>query len=322
MIQTEFLAGQGLGNQLWVYAATRGISEHLGRTHVVTGRDVFKAHGVLELDWGDAETLNEGPIIPFHEELFHDTELGYLASDFDARVTALPPRCRINGLMQSENYFFGRLDNLSRWIRTAEPIQRRAEDFAERVVLNLRGGEYKRHKNLVLPKTYWQHAMRHLTEMTSETSFLVVTDDPAYARAMFPGFEVVSGIADSWAALHGARALAVSNSSFSYFPIKTRDDNPLVIAPFLWARPANAESRWASPANFYSNWRWLDMDGNFVNSDDCAKILAKTRSHYQSYNIRVPQDYSLGQPATRYIPAWVKRPIKRMLGHLLPTKIG
>ncbi len=322
MIHTEFLAGQGLGNQLWVYAAARGIAEHLGRAHVVTGRDMFKAHDVLELDWGDAEMLKAGPVGHFQEELFFDPELAYFSSDFDARVTALPPRCRVDGLMQSEDYFFGRLDDLGQWIRTTEPIRIRAEDFADRVVLNLRGGEYKRHKHLVLPKTYWQHAMRHLTEKTGETRFLLVTDDPAYARAMFPGYEVVSGIAESWAALYGARALAVSNSSFSYFPIKTRADKPLVIAPMLWARPANAQNRWASPANFYESWQWLSADGILVEPTDCAKIVAATRTHYQSYNIRVPQSLGLGQSKTRHIPEWLKRPLKRAASHLMPTRIG
>ena len=322
MIHTEFLAGQGLGNQLWVYAAARGIAEHLGRPHIVTGHDRFKAHDMLDLDWGDSSLLNAGPVSVFHEELFYDPELNYLASDFDARVVTLPPRCRIDGLMQSEKYFFGRTDYLGRWIRTTRPIRKRAEEFAGKVVLNLRGGEYKRHKNLILPKSYWHNAMRHLAERTGEEQFLIVTDDPAYARALLPGYEVVTGIADSWAALHGAAALAVSNSSFSYFPIKTRSDKPLVIAPALWARPGNSLNRWASPANYYEDWHWLSMDGSLVDPADCAKIVEETRSHLRSFNIRVPESLGLGQSVTRHIPGCVKTPLKWLAKSLLPTKVG
>lgn len=322
MIHTEFLPGQGLGNQLWVYAAARGIAKRLGRPHVVTGRGAFKAGDFLELDWGDSELLKDGPIAQFQEELFYDPELKYFASDFDRRVLDLPERCRIDGLMQSEKYFFGCESELNRWIRASETVRRRAEVFSHRAVLNLRGGEYKRHRNLVLPKSYWQDAMRHLTERTGETKFLVVTDDSAYAKALFPGFEVVSGIEDSWAALHGAKAMAVSNSSFSYFPIKTRTDAPLVIAPSLWARPANAYNRWATPANFYEGWQWLGADGELGMHEDCVQVVEATRTHYQSYNVRIPNCSRLGQRATYLIPSWVKKPMKRVLARLLPIWFG
>lgn len=322
MIHTEFLPGQGLGNQLWVYAAARGIAKHLGRPHVVTGQGALKAGDFLELDWGDSELLEDGPIAQFQEKLFYDPELKYFASDFDPRVLDLPERCRIDGLMQSENYFFGREAELSRWIRTSASMHRMAEAFSDRVVLNLRGGEYKRHKTLILPKSYWVDAMRHLTEKTGEDRFLVVTDDPAYARAMLPGLEVVSGIADSWAALHGARAMAVSNSSFSYFPIKTRTDSPLVIAPAIWARPGNAFDRWASPANFYGGWQWLGPDGEIWDNARCSEIVEATREYYRSYNVRVPHSFAQVQSVTSHFPGWVKRPAKRILGRVMPMRFG
>ena len=322
MIQTKFYTGQGLGNQLWVYAASRGIAERLGREHVVSGYEAFKGHDVVDLDWGDPDLLLEGPVARFQEELFYDSELNYFASDFDYRVLDVPGRCQIDGLMQSEKYFFGREVQLSQWIRITPSVGGLAEEFSDRVVLNLRGGEYKRHKHLVLPKSYWVDAMRHLTENTGEDRFLVVTDDPAYARALFPNFDVVSGIANSWAALHTARALAVSNSSFSYFPIKTRSDNPLVIAPALWARPSNQFDRWASPANFYRGWQWLGMDGEILDSAQCSEIIEATQKYYQSYCVRVSKRFAQKQSFSSHIPGWVKRSAKLILSRIIPTKIG
>jgi hypothetical protein len=322
MVVTKFLEGQGLGNQLWVYAAGRSISEKLGRPHVVTGRDVFKGKELLELDWGNEKLLGKGTYFQFHEELFYDHELFYLAPDFDSRVTKLPERCYINGLFQSEDYFFGRLAELRNWIRTKDLVQKRSKIFADRLILNIRGGEYKRHKNLILPKTYWQHAITHLSNLASEKSFLIVTDDPPYARTLLPGLEIVTGIVDSWAALHGARAVAVSNSSFSYFPIKTRKDKPIVIAPVCWSRFDNLYKRWAGPANYYSDWKWMGPEGNIYNKEQCISLVRETRKHYNAYSIRTSKDYPINRTILSYVPKFLKTPLKKTLSILFPSKFG
>lgn len=322
MIHTAFLDGQGLGNQLWAYAASRGIAEELDRPHVVTGRDQFKAHGILEIDWGQQDLLLDGPISQYHEELFYDSDLKYFASDFDQNVLSLPVRCQINGNFQDERYFFGRLNALSKWIRVDISVQERAKRFSNAIVLNIRGGEYKRHHGLILPKSYWINAMRLLEDMTGNNCFIIVTDDPRYARSIFPKIEVVSGIADSWAALRGCSALAVSNSSFAYFPIKTRPDTPLVIAPACWSRFNNPYSRWASPANYYPEWAWMGAEGDLYNSAQCLSLVEGTRSFYKNFPIRISVEHGVGKTYLGRVPKWAKAPVKKLARTLFPRKFG
>jgi len=116
MIVTEFYEGQGLGNQLWVYAACRSIAEELGKQHLIVNPEVFKGHSFLDIDFGHASNLESGcaPVNIsawnlFNEEIFFDPELDYFSSDFDRRVLTLQPNTRIHGLFQSERYFFGDL---------------------------------------------------------------------------------------------------------------------------------------------------------------------------------------------------------------------
>lgn len=85
-------------------------------------------------------------------------------------------------------------------------------------VLNIRGGEYRRHKNLILPRTYWVDAMINIRQKIGVDQFLIVTDDRSYAKALFPSIPVLEGgVAECYAALHGAHCHIVSNSSFHTF---------------------------------------------------------------------------------------------------------
>ncbi|PFG62074.1 hypothetical protein AXZ77_0641 [Thioclava sp. ES.031] len=323
MIQTRFLSGQGLGNQLWTYAAARGIAEHLGRPHVVTGRDVFKGAEFLDIDFGE-DPEPDAPVARFNEALFYDPELKYFSSSYDIRTEHLPPRVQLDGLFQSERYFHGREMELKNWIRPNASVLSAAERYRDVGVLNLRGGEYKRHKALILPRSYWDMAVDLLRRKVGATEILVVTDDPSYARAFLPEFPVLEGgVAECYAALMGAKALAVSNSSFSYFPIKTRGDRPFVIAPEHWARYGHPARRWAMPANLYRDWHWLSPTGELRSHKECRDAAEADANWYEAeFSVRIPPSMGIGLPRIRFIPAGLKRPIKRAAARLFPTRIG
>ena len=120
-------------------------------------------------------------------------------------------------------------------------------------VMNIRGGEYKRRARLRLaPRLLGRWDARYEGEVAGVDRFIIVTDDPPYAKALFPGIPVLEGgIAECYMALYFADFLILSNSSFAYFPTKTSTIKRCVIAPKYWARYGNQYSRWASPANLY-----------------------------------------------------------------------
>lgn len=331
MIRTDFLAGQGLGNQLWVYAACRGIASNLQIPFKIGGLEYFKGKGFLELDTEsedildfDNQKLLKSDFRIFRERQFFDADLKYFASDYDSRVEHLSCNTYLAGLFQSESYLYGRKAELGHWIRLSDEMKNKSAQFADFCVINIRGGEYKRHKNLILPKSYWELAMKNVRDRTGMDRFLMVTDDRAYAKALFPNLPVLEGgIAECYAALYGASCLVVSNSSFSYFPIKTRVDKPYVIAPYLWSRPNNPFLRWAAPANLYKDWEWQDQAGSLHSYDECMPLREKTLETYlEEYSISVSATSLKPNGLLGKIPSGFKKTIKRILSKGFPTRFG
>jgi len=323
IIQTMFLSGQGLGNQLWVYSAGRALAEKLGRQHVVKGMDLFKGRGFLDIDVGEDPDI-EAPIEQFNEALYYDPSLKYFSSTYDHRVESLPSRVQINGLFQSERYFYDRMECLSSWIRPTKYIQEVAASYGDTCVLNLRGGEYKRHKSFILPRSYWDMAIKELMQKFGSMKILIVTDDPAYAKVFLPEYPVLKGgVAECYGALMGAKALAVSNSSFSYFPIKTRKDRPFVIAPEHWARYGHPDGRWAMPSNVYKDWTYLSASGALLNYSNCLQAAARDATYYETtFNVRVPSSTIAPFSLTRFIPQGFKYWIKKIAISLFPGRFG
>lgn len=320
MIATEFYDGQGLGNQLWVYATCRAIAGKLRLPHAILRPERFKGKSFLEIDCG----CEGRPCSVFRERMFYDKELDYFASDFDKNVLDLKPFTQIHGFFQSEDYFFGDLALPGQYI-TVRPefLEKRHVDDAC-CVLNIRGGEYKRHRNLILPEAYWQNAMRHIRDMFGIDRFVVVTDDRRYANALFPRLPVLhGGIAECYMALYQAKYLILSNTSFSYFPVKTGVEKKYVIAPMHWARFGNIYSRWAAPANLYRSWMWLDKGGALHAYEDCLQERIATRDFYRS-QYHVSTSYSaVYRPGIKgRLPAWLRRAVKKGLSCFFPRRIG
>jgi hypothetical protein len=330
MIISEFLDGQGLGNQLWTYAACRSIARRLAYPFSVHGKSRFKGAEFLNIDYGIPEEAWQDrvgtarPPTIFNERVFYDHELDYYASDFDRRVLDLMPITKLYGLFQSEEYFFGDPSPPRLYIELKEEYLKRALVDDDVCVLNLRGGEYKRHRNLVLPDYYWQMAMSNMRERWGINKFICVTDDRRYANALFPGMQVISGsVADCYAALHQASFLILSNSSFAYFPVKSRLSPPIVIAPSCWARFGNKFQRWASPANIYREWHWQDVHGKLADYETACELKRRTLEFYErDFRYLVSESLVKQRSARHLVPQPIRKAAKQILAPLFPKRFG
>ena len=330
LIATELYEGQGLGNQLWAYAAGRSIAENLGVGFTLQGIERFKGHEFLEIDplvnatIEEQQCLKDCTIPRFYESCYYDGELKCVSSGFDEGVTQISEPTLLEGLFQSERYFFGDLEKLKRYIRLKPEWIKKVAVAEDTCILNVRGGEYKRHKNLILPLSYWEQAIRNVRERTGVGRFLVVTDDVKYARAIFPQYEVlIGGVGHCYVALNNAKQLILSNSSFSYFPTKTNCNTPYVIAPKFWGRFGNSKKRWSSPANLYKSWLWQDESGVLHSYQDCKAECDATERYYQShYFLRTTPDQLLNKGLRKFVPAAIREFAKRLLSIAFPTKFG
>lgn len=331
MIVTEFYDGQGLGNQLWVYAASRSIAEELNVPFSLVGVEKFKGNTFIDLKDVIGLSTSENNNIKknknwneFHEEYFYDPDLKYISSGYDSRVLELKGINKLDGLFQSEKYFFGNIDKIKKYFELNEKCKNKNIIDDQTCVINLRGGEYKKHKKFILPESYWKSAIKNMIEINNIKKFLVVTDDVRYARSMFPKIEVLDGnISDCYATLYNAKYLILSNSTFSYFPIKTSNNSRFVIAPKYWARYGNPFKRWASTANLYESWMWQATDGCLLSFQECLDECKLTEKEYESkYYVRTTME-SINRPSLKNIfPSEFKNTIKKSLSLVFPRYFG
>ena len=93
MLNISFKNGQGLGNQLWMFAAAKSISEKLNVELNIFEFSKFK--GIIDFlildnnnnyNFSIKEYNFSKDIEIFNERLFYDKDLKYIASDYDERV--------------------------------------------------------------------------------------------------------------------------------------------------------------------------------------------------------------------------------------------
>ena len=332
MIKIIFKTGQGLGNQLWLFAVAKSLSEKLSMDLKIENFNKFLGKDFLNLEYSESkDKLSNSYLIEndktefniFNERLYYDHELKYILSGYDENIINVDKNTILEGIFQSEKYFFGDLDKLKRYIKLNQSTIESNPIKKDSCILNIRGGEYKRHKDFILPKKYWDNAIEYFKYKYDINKFIIVTDDFNYARALFPKYEIISGdIKKCYAAIFNCKNIIVSNSSFSYFPCKT-GIRKNVIAPMYWARPFNKNKRWISPCNIYSEWLWQDVNGEINKYEDCLSIATKTENFYKKeFCILINKKEIPSKGIFNFLPNKVKSIFKKLLGIILPKHFG
>ena len=336
MIFIKFQEGQGLGNQLWLYCSGLSIAEKLGQSFQILNYENFKAKDFLEIkrsiknsldlkndkDFFNDENQIKAKIETFHERLYYDHNLKYISSYFDERVTSIKKDVLLEGLFQSEKYFFNDLLKLRKYIKLSNKSIHNNPVNPDVCVMNIRGGEYKRHKDLVLKKDYWLKAMENSLNYRKVKKFIIVTDDYRYCKKLFPDLEIISNnIEKCYSTIYNCSNIIISNSSFAYFPCKTGVQKT-VIAPKFWARHYE-EKLWSSPCNLYKGWKWQSKDGNISTYKECLPIAKKSIQYYEkNFNYLINKEYIPKSSPVYFLPKRLKKVIKLLLSYIFPKHFG
>ena len=320
MIINEFKDGQGLGNQLWCYASAKSIAMKNNTALILKNYKKFKGNNFLDLKF-DIKYKNQKFEV-FNELLYYDHDLDYVCSYFDKRVEKLSSKKNfcLEGLFQSEKYFFNKDKFLKKWISVN--LKEEISLSKDTCIINLRGGEYKRHKKFILPISYWQNSINYMKDSFNISQFIVVTDDYPYAKALFPKYQIISGDVElCFNYIYSCSNIIVSNSTFSYFPITLSSVKKNVLAPVNWARFGNDKNRWISPANFYKNWLYIDQNNNVFNY---KKLIHKVNDtvNYYIINKMIFNKSDVKKSFRHYIPKKIKVLIKKIGSRFFPKHIG
>lgn len=319
MVICEFKEGQGLGNQLWNYAVVRSVANKLSMNFSVIGYEFYKGKFFLDLDLGQP-LINQDFYI-FNETLYYDDDIKYISSGFDERILNIQFNTKLVGLFQSEKYFFG--SNVKLFFNTSK-LNYNNLITARTCILNIRGGEYKLHKRFLLPKSYWLYSMKMMESKFNIDNFIIVTDDKKYSKSLFPNLHIISNdIEMCFSAIFQCNYIIVSNSTFSYFPIKLSDSKKIIYAPKYWARFNDDYNRWASPANIYEGWYWISKYNTIESYEDCLKIAIQTEDYYKK-TFFISSNYNpLNNKFLRNILSPNSRLfIKKLLSYILPKHFG
>lgn len=331
MIKIIFENGQGLGNQLWLFAVAKSLSEKLKKDLFIENINKFKGKDFLILDYTSPQNkLNSNyknfyinDFKTFSERIYFDSELKYIVSSFDENILNISENTILDGIFQSEKYFFNDIDKLKRYIKPVKSILDKNKISKDVCLLNIRGGEYKRHKNFLLSKKYWENAISNFKKFFNIYKFLIVTDDFKYAKELFPDLDIIhNNISNCYCSIYNCKNIIVSNSSFSYFPCKTGIKKN-IIAPMYWARPVKNYGRWVSPGNIYEDWNWQDNEGIIHSYNDCLRLAEKTDDFYKKeFTVLINKKNIPSTGLFNFLPVFVKKFVKQILSYIFPKHFG
>ncbi|MDR0221083.1 MAG: glycosyl transferase [Lachnospiraceae bacterium] len=321
MIGTEFLKGQGLGNQLFCYVTARALAADKGVSFGTAGQERFaynihndKGMYFMDIDLG-INISDEAKRGFFHWEeaddrlylgTFHDLKHGCYVTGADPRLQEVGDNTLIYGNMQDESYFTRHYDELKEWLKVKAEHDTYEYSRDNLCILNFRGGEYFGQAEFTLRRGYWRRAMKHMRALNPAMEFMVVTDDPDSAKKILPELAAFHfDIAKDFVIIKNARYLILSNSSFACMPAFISETVKFILAPKYWGRHNVSDGYWSSEQNIYRNFHYMDRQGQIFTAEECRAELAAYKANHPRYRElnQYPQGWRL---AVRKVQArWV-----------------
>ena len=340
MIGTEFIKGQGLGNQLFCYVTARAIAEENGYEFGCAGQEKFAVNihsdrGMyfMDMDLGhvitEEEKKNFAVFQDAEDRLYlgnsrHDMTYGCYVSGALAEIHQVQDNTLIYGNMQDESYFLPYLDKVKQWLFVKPEYDSYEYSRENLCIINMRGGEYTSSPELYIDKKYWLHGIREMKKLRPDMEFMIVTDDVEAAGKMLPGIPAHHfDIGKDYVTIKNAYYLLLSNSSFACLPAHTSQTLKFAIAPKYWARHNVSDGYWASEQNIYSLFHYMDRKGRLFTAQECREELAHYKETSSKYKRRNQKPGALMHGVqvmkSKMVFAWfyakkVCRALKRRLG--------
>lgn len=306
ILATELWDGQGLGNQLWAYAATRAIAEHRNMNFAIMGQERFKGKDFIEIDFGlmlsEGKSQKEGePPLQLPKELtnyrkerkYHAHKSNFDVSPLDEFLLDCPVNCKIDGNFQSIIYIEKNFKDLKKWI-----IVKDEKTPSNWCIIHIRGGDFKSISELFIIKNYYRNAMEYLKTIYPDIQFKCVTDDPDYANKILNHeIEIIGssklGYKDKQQASHhtggpididfkllmSAKYLIIPYSSFSWWAAFLNELKVIVIAPKYWALFGSDRKIWSTYEIATPGFTYLDKAGKAFSYEECITERERGRKN-------------------------------------------
>lgn len=288
MIGTEFLKGQGLGNQLFCYVSARCLAKDLDCEFGTAGQEQLAVNihskkgmyfmdmelGTLISDISGFDIYKEEEKRLYLKNCVHDMTYGCYVAGADENLYRISDNTLIYGNLQAQRYFLHRREEIKQWLKVKEEYDSYEFTKDNLCIINVRGGEYVDNHALFLRRKYWLDAIKNMRKLRHDMEFMIVTDDVEAAKRLLPGIPVYHfELAKDYVTIKNARYLILSNSTFAFFPAFTSETVRKIIAPKYWARHNVSDGYWASEQNIYEDFVYQDKKGKLFTAEECRKEL-------------------------------------------------
>jgi len=278
MLSTEFIHGQGLGNQLFCYVTTRMLAHKLGYDFGIGGlrnagdsRVNKKGFYFMNLDYGKEVSGTLTRYDEYRHALWTDSQLKTDIRLTDKKLLSISDNTIIYGNLQSEEYFGDRLDLIKGWLKVNEEYEHMDTNGKNVCVMNFRGGDIIGNSGAWLPRSYWINAIDNMIQYNPNMEFCIVTDDVKAANAMLPEYTAYHDeIAWDYVAIKNARNVICSVSTFACFPLWTSETLEYCISPKYCNDFNNSQGWWSLGYAIHSYPTYYqDRQGNLFTPEQC-----------------------------------------------------
>ena len=309
MIVTKFYKGQGLGNQLWVYAVLRAIAWKKNYDFGIESKKNFKAKKFMEIDLGKRVWAlpHRNPVglkpISIKKVIFEPRRyiksLKMESNQTSEEVMNISDFTKIEGYLQSVNYIKDYQSELS-VIMQVKNLNKSIVD-ENLCYINIRGGDFAGVLDISVPRDYYLKAIEIMKERHGIDSFRIITDDPVYASNLLREVSIISSafkysflrtksnfsnkVSQDFFLLQNAKFLILSNSTFAWWAAWTNLKSPFVIAPIYWGNPLNKHRVWAPEDIIVSNWWYLNEDGAIASGFECLNEQKSNQMHFTEHDL-------------------------------------
>ena len=279
MLATEFIHGQGLGNQLFCYVTTRMLAHRLGYDFGIGGlrnagdsRVNKKGFYFMDLDYGKEVPDNLTRYDEYRHGAWTDSQLRTDIRLTDKKLLSISDNTIIYGNLQSEEYFGDRLDLVKNWLKVRDEYEHKDTNGKNICVMNFRGGDMVGNAGGFVPRSYWLKAVDNMLQYNSSMEFCIVTDDVRAANSMLPEYPAYhEDVAWDYVAIKNARNVICSTSTFACFPLWTSETLEYCIAPKYWFHHNLSQGWWSLGCSIYSfPTHYMDREGNLFTPEECV----------------------------------------------------
>ena len=281
MITTNFTGN--LGNHLWQYASTRSVAES---KNYDWGFNNFCSHDYyggksqfyfMDVDFGKQIS----GITKEFNETWDVRDGTNILTGVDEAIYNIEDNTHIYGynkaygaLLQSEDYLWKNKNSVKTWFGIKSEYKKEYDDKLEQMgilldenmcILNLRGGEYRGIRHVLLINKYWEDGIRYMLNVNPKMKFICITDDTELAKSQLPGHVQVihQDVGFDFYVVNSARYIIIANSSFAWWAAWLSNADK-IIAPFGWWLHNTTDGKMWACGGKSRKFNFLDREGNIT----------------------------------------------------------